>query len=95
LTRQRRFVIDLVVLPALEEHLDVLGPCAAACGDDPLEQELALLRRVRVDSAMAGQDAVICCLGTGVIFKHVTLFSQGTQHLLAAMHEHCGGSPPE
>jgi len=28
-----------------------------------------------VDTAMAGQDAVICSLGTGVTFKHVTLFS--------------------
>ncbi len=41
-----------------------------------------------VDTAMAGQDAVICSLGTGVTFKHVTLFSDGTQHLLDAMHKH-------
>ena len=41
-----------------------------------------------VDAAMAGQDAVICSLGTGVTFKHVTLFSDGTQHLLDAMHKH-------
>ncbi len=41
-----------------------------------------------VDAAMAGQGAVICSLGTGVTFKHVTLFSEGTQHLLDAMHRH-------
>jgi len=37
---------------------------------------------------MAGQGAVICCLGTGVTFKHVTLFSDGTRNLLSAMHTH-------
>lgn len=41
-----------------------------------------------VDSGMAGQDAVICSLGTGLTFKHVTLFSDGTQHLLDAMRKH-------
>ncbi|MCY7304872.1 MAG: SDR family oxidoreductase [Rhodoferax sp.] len=41
-----------------------------------------------VDAAMAGQEAVICSLGTGVTFRHVTLFSDGTQHLLDAMHKH-------
>jgi len=41
-----------------------------------------------VDAAMAGQEAVICSLGTGVTVKHVTLFSDGTQHLLDAMHKH-------
>ena len=41
-----------------------------------------------VDGAMSGQDAVICSLGTGVTFKHVTLFSDGTRHLLDAMHKH-------
>ena len=40
-----------------------------------------------VDTAMAGQDAVICSLGTGVTFRHVTLFSDGTQHLRDAMHK--------
>jgi len=40
-----------------------------------------------VVTAMAGQDAVICSLGTGVTFRHVTLFSDGTQHLLDAMHK--------
>ncbi|MEO5690432.1 MAG: SDR family oxidoreductase [Burkholderiaceae bacterium] len=41
-----------------------------------------------VDAAMVGHDAVICSLGTGVTFRHVTLFSDGTQHLLDAMHKH-------
>ena len=41
-----------------------------------------------VDAAMAGQEAVICSLGTGVTFKHVTLFSDGTRHLLDAMQKH-------
>jgi len=41
-----------------------------------------------VDAAMAGQEAVICCLGTGVTFKHVTLFSDGTRNLLTAMQKH-------
>jgi len=47
-----------------------------------------ILNAQDVDSAMAGQDAVICSLGTGVTFKHVTLFSDGTQHLLEAMRKH-------
>jgi putative NADH-flavin reductase len=46
------------------------------------------LKTVDVDAAMAGQDAVICCLGTGLTIKHVTLFSDGTQHLLDAMRKH-------
>lgn len=33
-----------------------------------------ILNQADVDEAMAGQDAVICSLGTGVTFKHVTLF---------------------
>ncbi len=47
-----------------------------------------ILNRLEVDAAMAGHNAVICSLGTGVTFKHVTLFSDGTQHLLDAMHKH-------
>ncbi len=47
-----------------------------------------ILNTQDVDSAMVGQDAVICSLGTGVTFKHVTLFSDGTQHLLDAMRKH-------
>ncbi len=47
-----------------------------------------ILNAQDVDAAMAGQEAVICSLGTGVTFKHVTLFSDGTQHLLDAMRKH-------
>ena len=47
-----------------------------------------ILNAQDVEAAMAGQDAVICSLGTGVTFKHVTLFSEGTQHWLDAMHKH-------
>jgi len=47
-----------------------------------------ILNPLDVDAAMAGQDAVICSLGCGVTFKQVTLFSDGTQHLLDAMHKH-------
>jgi len=47
-----------------------------------------ILNPVDVNAAMTGQAAVICTLGTGVTFKHVTLFSDGTRHLLDAMHKH-------
>jgi len=47
-----------------------------------------ILNTREVDAAMAGQDAVICSLGTGVTFKHVTLFPDGTRHLLDAMRRH-------
>ncbi len=47
-----------------------------------------ILNAQDVDAAMAEQQAVICSLGTGVTFKHVTLFSDGTQHLLDAMRKH-------
>jgi len=47
-----------------------------------------ILNAKDVDTAMAGQDAVVCSLGIGVTFKHVTLFSEGTRHLLDAMHKH-------
>lgn len=47
-----------------------------------------ILNPVEVDAAMAGQRAVVCCLGIGVTFKHVTLFSDGTRNLLDAMHKH-------
>jgi len=40
-----------------------------------------ILNTEDVDAAMTGQGAVICCLGTGVTFKHVTLFSDGTPQL--------------
>ena len=45
-----------------------------------------ILNPLEVDAEMAGQGAVICSLGTGVTFRHVTLFSDGTQHLLDPMH---------
>jgi len=47
-----------------------------------------ILNAKDVNAAMAGQEAVICSLGTGVTFKRVTLFSDGTRHLLDAMHKH-------
>ncbi len=47
-----------------------------------------ILNQADVDEAMAGQDAVICSLGTGVTFKHVTLFSDETRHLLNSMGNH-------
>lgn len=46
-----------------------------------------ILNAQDVDAAMAGQDGVICSLGSGVTFKHVTLFSDGTRHLLDAMRK--------
>lgn len=44
-----------------------------------------IMNQAAVDAAMVGQEAVICSLGTGVTFKHVTLFSDGTRCLLNAM----------
>jgi uncharacterized protein YbjT (DUF2867 family) len=41
-----------------------------------------------VDAAMAGQDAVLCSLGTGITFRPVKMFSQGTYNLLTAMQKH-------
>jgi putative NADH-flavin reductase len=41
-----------------------------------------------VDDAMSGQDAVLCSLGTGITFRPVKVFSQGTANLLAAMQKH-------
>ena len=41
-----------------------------------------------VAATITGQDPVICSLGTGVTFKHVTSFSDGTQHPVDTMHEH-------
>jgi len=46
-----------------------------------------ILNPQNVDDATA-QDAVIYSLGTGVTFKPVTLFSDGTRHLLDAMTAH-------
>jgi putative NADH-flavin reductase len=47
-----------------------------------------ILNQADVDAAMAGREAVICSLGTGVTFKHVTLFSDGTRNLLNSMRNH-------
>ncbi len=38
--------------------------------------------------AVRGQDAICLTIGTGLTFKPVTLFSQGTLNVLAAMAEH-------
>jgi putative NADH-flavin reductase len=40
-----------------------------------------------VKRATLDQDAVCCCIGTGVTRKLVTVFSQGTKHVLDAMRE--------
>src|SRR5216683_5568707 len=47
-----------------------------------------VLNRADVDAAMAGQEAVVCSLGTGATFKHVTLFSDGTRNLLNSMRKY-------
>jgi putative NADH-flavin reductase len=41
-----------------------------------------------IREAMAGQEAVCLTIGVGVTFKPVTVFSQGTKNVLAAMAEH-------
>jgi putative NADH-flavin reductase len=78
----------------------IAGRDPGMCGHDETEYAVAIsdprlrvvvgdiLNTSDVDSLMAGQDAVICPLGTGLTFKHVTLFSNGTQHLLDAMLKH-------
>jgi putative NADH-flavin reductase len=47
-----------------------------------------VLDRAAVDSAMGGQDAVICVLGTAPTRGRVNLFSQGTANLVSAMSAH-------
>jgi putative NADH-flavin reductase len=42
----------------------------------------------QVQQAVAGQEAVCLTIGTGVTWKPVTVFSQGTENVLAAMAEH-------
>jgi putative NADH-flavin reductase len=42
----------------------------------------------KVCEVMAGQEAVCLTIGVGVTMKTVTVFSQGTQNVLAAMSEH-------
>jgi putative NADH-flavin reductase len=41
-----------------------------------------------VDRAMAGQNAVLCSLGTKSLFRPVKIFSEGTSNLLQAMAKH-------
>jgi putative NADH-flavin reductase len=41
-----------------------------------------VLQPASLREAMSGQDAVICSLGTGATFRHVTVFSEGTRNLL-------------
>jgi putative NADH-flavin reductase len=41
-----------------------------------------------IREAMAGQEAVCLTIGVGVTIKPVTVFSQGTKNVLAAMAEH-------
>jgi putative NADH-flavin reductase len=41
-----------------------------------------------VQQAVAGQEAVCLTIGVGVTWKPVTVFSQGTKNVLAAMAEH-------
>jgi putative NADH-flavin reductase len=47
-----------------------------------------ILDEAKVRGAMAGQEAVCLTLGVGVTIKPVTVFSRGTQQVLAAMAEH-------
>ncbi len=41
-----------------------------------------------VNAAMEGQEAVLCSLGTGITFHHVTLFSEGTKRILESMSKY-------
>jgi putative NADH-flavin reductase len=47
-----------------------------------------ILNGPQVQQAVAGQEAVCLTIGAGVTWKPVTVFSQGTEHVLAAMAEH-------
>jgi putative NADH-flavin reductase len=47
-----------------------------------------ILDEARVGEAMRGQEAVCLTIGVGVTLKPVTVFSQGTRIVLAAMAEH-------
>jgi putative NADH-flavin reductase len=47
-----------------------------------------ILNASRVREVMAGQDAVCLTIGVGLTWKPVTVFSQGTKNVLAAMAEH-------
>jgi putative NADH-flavin reductase len=47
-----------------------------------------ILDEAKVREIMAGQEAVCLTIGVGVTRKPVTVFSRGTQNVLAAMAEH-------
>lgn len=47
-----------------------------------------ILDAAMVQQAAAGQEAVCLTIGVGVTWKPVTVFSQGTRNVLAAMAEH-------
>jgi len=47
-----------------------------------------ILEPQQVRQAVAGQEAVCLTIGIGVTWKPVTVFSQGTENVLAAMAEH-------
>jgi putative NADH-flavin reductase len=57
------------------------SPVALAVGD--------VLDRNSLQQALLGQEAVICSLGSGVTgpFKEMTMLSEGTRNLIAAMQE--------
>jgi len=84
---------EAIVEQGLDQGHDITAlvrdPSRVAVSDAPLHVVAGdVMSPKDVDEAMAGQVAVICSLGTGVTFHHVTLFSDGTQHLLDAMHKH-------
>ena len=47
-----------------------------------------ILDEPKVREVMSGQEAVCLTIGVGVTIKPVTVFSQGTQNVMAAMAEH-------
>ena len=68
---------------AMARHADKISQPRAglrvAAGD--------ILDPVAVRQAVAGQEAVCLTIGVGITFKPVTVFSRGTQNVLAAMGE--------
>ncbi|MFP3869087.1 MAG: NAD(P)-dependent oxidoreductase [Desulfobacteraceae bacterium] len=46
-----------------------------------------ILDQAAVQQAVAGQEAVVITIGIGVTWKPVTVFSQGTKNVLAAMQQ--------
>jgi len=47
-----------------------------------------VLDAASVDSAMAGQDAVLCVLGSSITFARVNVFSEGTRNVLTSMQKY-------